>query len=107
MSGRGASLPAVDPAGLDALHDAIRHLHGCESTWVEGVPVTETFNGETVWDGEVQVFDLDGHPTAKRAYAWSYATEGTRRKFVAVLQLGPVVDAITAVRASIAARGNV
>jgi hypothetical protein len=53
------------------------------------VPVTETFNGQTVWDGEVQVFDLIAHPTAKHAYAWSYATDGTKRKFVAVLQLGP------------------
>lgn len=93
----------MDPAGLDALQDAIRHLHGCESTFVESVPVTERFNGAVVWDGEVQVFDLVGHQTAKRCYAWSYATEGTKRRFVAVLQLGPVVDAVTAVRASIAA----
>ncbi len=96
----------MDPAGTDALRDAIRHMHGCESTWVESVPVTEMFNGATVWEGEVQVFDLVAHPKAKRAYAWSYATEGTKRKFVAVLQLGPVTDAITAVRASIASRGN-
>lgn len=94
----------MDPAGVDALKDAIRHLHGCEATWVESVPVTETFNGETVWDGEVQAFDLIGHPKATRAYSWSYATEGTKRRFVAVLQIGPVVDAVTAVRASIAAR---
>jgi len=77
-------------------------MHGVESVFVESVPVTETFNGETVWDGEVQVFDLVGHPKARRAHAWSYATEGARRKFVAVLQLGPVTDAVTAVRAFIA-----
>lgn len=96
----------MDPAGVDALRDAIRHMHGCESKWIESVPVTETFNGETVWDGEVQVFELVAHPKAKRAYAWSYATEGTKRKFVAVLGLGPVKDAIAAVRASIAAPKN-
>ena len=78
-------------------------MHSCESTWVESVPVTETHNGETVWDGAVQVFNLMGHPKAKRAYAWSHVTEGERRRFVAVLQLGPVTDAVTAVRASIAA----
>lgn len=80
-------------------------MHGCEATWIESVPVTETHNGETVWQGEVQVFEVK-HPKAKRAYAWSYATEGTKRGFVAVLGLGPVTDAITAVRASIAARGK-
>jgi hypothetical protein len=96
----------VDPAGLTALQDAIRHMHGCDATWVESVPVTETLSGETVWDGEVQVFALHGHPGAERAYAWSYATEGTRRKFVAVLGVGPVQDAATAVRASIVAESR-
>lgn len=96
----------MDPAGLDALRDAIRHMHGAESTFVESIPVTETFNGEIVWQGEVQVFDLVGHAKAKRAYAWSHATEGERRRFFAVLQLGPVVDAVMAVRASIAASGK-
>jgi hypothetical protein len=94
----------VDPAGIPALQDAIRHMHGCESTWVESAPVTETFQGAIVWDGEVQVFELTGHKTARRAYAWSHATEGTRRRFFAVLHAGPVTDAVMAVRASIAAR---
>jgi hypothetical protein len=93
----------MDSAGIPALQDAIRHMHGCESTWVETVPVTERFNGELVWEGEVQVFELVGHPKAKRAYAWSHETDGGKRRFVAVLGLGPVVDAVTAVRASIAA----
>lgn len=94
----------MDPAGNRALQDAIKHLHGCDSKWVESVQVHETFQGQTVWDGEVQVFFLIGHPTAQRAYAWSYATEGERRRFVAVLEAGPVKDAVTAVRASIAAK---
>ena len=45
----------MDPAGLPALEEAIRHMHGCEPTFVESVPVRETFNGATVWEGEVQV----------------------------------------------------
>jgi len=93
----------VDPAGQTALQDAIRHMHGCEATWLESVPVNETFEGETVWDGEVQVFELRGHPVAERAYAWSHATNGPRRRFVAVLGVGPIRDAVTAVRASIVA----
>ena len=36
---------------------------------------------------KVHVFDLAGHPTATRAYAWSSPIEGsTKRRFVAVLQ---------------------
>lgn len=92
----------MDPAGLPALLDAIRHMHGVDATWIESVPVRETFKGEVVWDGEVQVFGV-AHQKASRAYTWSHATDTGRRRFVAVLGLGPVVDAITAVRASIAA----
>jgi hypothetical protein len=88
---------------LEALKEAIRNMHGCASTWVESTPVHETFNGQVVWDGEVQVFDLTGHPKAQRCYAWSHSTTGTKRRFYAVLQLGPVKDAVTAVRAAIAA----
>ena len=47
----------------------------------------ETFNGETVWQGDIEVFDLTGHPKATRAYAWSYATTGAKRRYVAVLKV--------------------
>lgn len=33
--------------------------------------------------GEVQVFELIGHPKAKRCYAWSEASQGNRRRFFA------------------------
>jgi hypothetical protein len=83
--------------------DAIRHMHGCEAVHVESVPVRETFKGSVVWEGEVQVFALAGHPTAKRCYAWSHATEGTKRQFYAVLHAPPVDSPLAAVRASIVA----
>lgn len=87
----------------EALKKTIRNLHGCESVWVESVPVIETFQGRMVWDGVVQVFDLKGHPTATRCYAWSHATTGRKRRFVAVLHQGPVDSPEKAVRAAIAA----
>ncbi len=86
------------------LQRAIRDLHGCDSRHCESVRVTETWQGETVWDGTVEVFDLIGHPTAKRAYAWSHALEGsTKRRFVAVLHEGKVNSPQAAVRAAIVA----
>lgn len=92
----------MDDAGVEALRDAIRHMHGCDSRWVESVPVVEKFKGEVVWAGEVQVFELIGHPRAKQAYAWSHATEGAKRRFVAVLGVPPVDGPVAAVRAAIA-----
>jgi hypothetical protein len=50
---------------------------GPGATLAQSIPVRETFEGKTVWEGVVHVFDLAGHPTATRAYAWSSPTEGT------------------------------
>ena len=94
----------MDPVGVDELHEAILYTHGVEATFVESVPVTEMADGKVVWEGEVQVFDLIDHPQAKRAFVWSYVGRGTKRRVLAVLQIGPVTDAAAAVRAAIADR---
>jgi hypothetical protein len=68
------------------------------------VPVRETFKGKPVWEGVVHVFDLTGHPTATRAYAWSSPIEGSsKRRFFAVLHQPPVDSPQAAVRAAIVA----
>ncbi|MDO8688856.1 MAG: hypothetical protein Q7R39_02385 [Dehalococcoidia bacterium] len=117
------TLPVMDPAGLPALQEAIRHLHGAESTFVECVPVTVKLLWRVLWEGEVSVFlawplakmkpedfesdearldfaehvgnmlplEGEGFAPATRCYAWSYAGEGTKRQFVAVLH-APRVD---------------
>jgi hypothetical protein len=101
VCGRGR---LMDPAGLPALIEAIRHLHRADATWVESVAVRETFNGAVVWDGEVQVFELRGHALASRAYAWSHESgPGGKRRFVAVLHEGPIDSPVKAVRAAIVA----
>ena len=84
-----------------ALQQAIRDLHGCDSVWIESVPIKETFRGETVWDGIVQVFDLKGHLKATRCYAWSHVTKGRKRRFVAVLHQGPIDSPQAAVKAAV------
>lgn len=88
---------------LEELKDVIRKLHGGEPTHVESVPVKETFRGQTVWEGIVEVFDLRGHPKAKRVYAWAHDTDDTQkpRRHVTVLHIAPVLSAAMAVRAAI------
>ena len=93
----------MDDAGLPALIDAIKHMHGCEARWVESVPVRELHEGKVVWDGGVQVFGVTGHAKAKRVYAWSHATDSGRRRFHAVLGLPPVDGPAMAVRTSVLA----
>jgi len=43
----------TDPAGRPALLDAIRHLHGCEATWVESVPTGGASKVAFHWRGDV------------------------------------------------------
>jgi hypothetical protein len=89
---------------LDDLKAIIHTLHGAPATHRESVPVKEVWNGQTIWDGIVEVFDLHGHPNANTAYAWSHETDDPNRpqRHVTVLHVPPVVSPITAVRAAIA-----
>lgn len=93
----------MDDAGVERLRQAIRDLHGVDSNHVETVAVHERYQGETVWKGDVEVFDLVDHTKATRAYAWSFATTGTKRQFFAVLHVPPVDSPVQAVRAAIVA----
>ena len=88
---------------IEELQDVIRKLHGVESTHRESVPVKEVFNGETVWEGTVEVFTLHGHPKVNTAYAWTHSTDDldTPKRSVTVLHVPPAVSPITAVRVAI------
>lgn len=79
---------------------AVQQLHNCGAVWRETVLVHEVFRGKTVWQGDVEVFDLHGHPKAKRCYAWSHldGPNDERTRFVAVLEIPSVESAETAVR---------
>jgi hypothetical protein len=90
---------------IERLKKVILHLHKVDSTWVETVPVHEEFEGQTVWQGNVEVFDLQNHVRAKRAYAWLHGAEGDE-KFTAILEIRPVKDALTAVKVSILAESK-
>lgn len=88
---------------LEELRDVIRRLHGADAQHVESVPVKETFQGKPVWEGIVEVFDLLGHATASKVYAWAHDTDDPDkpRRHVTVLHGHPITSARDAVRAAI------
>jgi hypothetical protein len=89
---------------VDQLQQAVEGQHGGKAVLSSVEPVKDVFNGATVWEGQVHVFDLEGHPKATRAYAWSSPVEGSdRRRFYAVLHLGGIRSPLDAVRAAIVA----
>lgn len=88
---------------IEELRDAIHRLHGVEATHRASIPVKEVFNGQTVWDGIVEVFDLKGHPNTDTAYAWLHDTGDPEKPFrpVTVLRIHPALSPVDAVRAFI------
>ena len=89
---------------LAKLQVAVSQLHNCGAVYRETVPVHEVFQGKTIRQGEVEIFELFNHPKAKRAYARSQldGAKDERTRFVAVLEIPPVSSPETAVKVAIA-----
>ncbi|HWF39103.1 MAG TPA: hypothetical protein VG322_11320 [Candidatus Acidoferrales bacterium] len=88
---------------IEELREVIRRLHGVESKHVESVPIKETFQGKTVWEGVVEVFEIKNHPKAERLYAWANEAinRNDPRHYVTVLHSHPITSPLLAVRAAI------
>ena len=85
------------------LKRVIEQLHGCKASYRTSLAVQENFQGKTVWDGQVLVFDVD-HPDATICYAWTSLVGNTdRRRSYAILGKPPVNSPADAVRAAIVA----
>jgi hypothetical protein len=90
---------------IEQIKRAVERAAGVPADHIQSVPIKETFNGETVWEGVVEEFVLLGHPVASRAYGWRIGN-GTAPNYKAVLQVPPINSAIDAVRASIVAQNR-
>lgn len=90
---------------IERLQLTVEHLHKCKAVHSASVPVEEVFQGQTIWQGTVEVFEITGHPKAKRAYGWSHRAgkDDQGERFVTVLEIPPVVSPETAVKIAIAA----
>jgi hypothetical protein len=87
---------------MQDLIKAIQDLHSCRAAYSESVEIKEEFEGRTVWEGTVHVFNIEDHPDTDTCYAWSSLIEGSDKlKYYAVLHVPPVDSPEMAVRASI------
>jgi hypothetical protein len=89
---------------LEFLQKAIQELHGLKAHHVRTVPVKERFKGQTVWEGDVEVFDVDGDEKIRRVFAWGYelTKEKPEMQAVTVLSVRPITTPKKAVQAYIA-----
>ena len=68
---------------------AIEAKYHCQSFHLASAPVEDLTNGN------VEIFELAGHPTAKRCYTW---IEGPRCEYVIILQTQHINSPKAAVR---------
>jgi len=86
---------------ITRLRSVIEQLHKCSATHVRTASIYELLAGQIPWRGQVEVFELDDHPKAKRCYAW-YEDESCER-FMTALEISPINSPQTAVRYTLAA----
>jgi hypothetical protein len=88
-----------NPERIEALLQRIEQAHACRAIHLQTVLVERTADGEILWSGEVEIFQVEGHPKARTAYGWGMrGTDGTT-DWVTILGLTPTVDANKAVQA--------
>ena len=101
----GAHDRSVSGDRIQNIQRAVEKAAGCPVRYVESLLVVEWFREHTVFEGVVEVFDLEGHPKAKRAYGW-LKWGGENARYTAALEIPPVDSANAAVRAAIAAEAR-
>lgn len=94
---------------LNLLRTSIQQKHLCVAVHRESVHVHEKLDGQTIWEGQVEVFELKDHAEAETCYAWSFHEKGRRGsvlntesvRLITVLGKRPVDSPEMAVRAAI------
>jgi hypothetical protein len=89
---------------IDLLTQVIESQHGAKGVFHQSVRVAKWSGHSSSWDGMVHVFNITGHPTARRAYAWSSPIAGSQSsRYFAVLQGGRIKTPHDAAKAAAAA----
>ena len=79
----------------ERVRQAIESRHGCSAAYHCSVFV----HLESMWRGDVEVFDLRGHPKADRCYAWVHSCAKGEEQLIVLLHQPPYTSAKAAVEA--------
>ena len=94
-----------DEDKIKNLQQAVEDGFGCQAAYEKTSRVVESFEGSTVWQGDVMVFRVTGREDADTAYAWLEDVNDTDHvRVFTVLGRKPVNTANEAVRAALIQR---
>lgn len=90
---------------IERIQRAVEQSEKCRATHVESLVTKERFFDAIVWEGVIETFKLQDHPTAKLAYAWERWKDGRKEdpEYTVVLGIPPVNSPNDAVKAFVAA----
>jgi hypothetical protein len=88
--------PMPHRAFVREVQNLIRQSLHCESRHLNSSRVEERGPDGAIWRGDVETFELVGHPEAQRCFAWAYS-EGGKFFHVIVLEEPPVFGPASAV----------
>jgi hypothetical protein len=91
-------------ATLEKIQRAVEKTAGGAVSHLESRPVVETFQGNVIWKGIVEVFTVS-NPPPEKAYGWIVAAQGSP-DYVAVLGTPPINAPLDAVRAWIVSQSK-
>ncbi len=94
----------ADKSYIERIKQVIFRRHQTDAQWARTVPVREFYQGKLIWEGEVEIFRISGHPKAKRCFAWldKDGKEDSDEHFATVLEIPPVNGPHSAVQVSVA-----
>jgi hypothetical protein len=85
---------------IKVLQAEILRTQKYSATHLGSVHVQETLESGLVWEGDVEVFRLDDHPTSRKCYAWKEHGPGAASaRYVVVPQTTTISSPSEAVRA--------
>ena len=89
----------LNPETMEEQKRAILKAHGATARHIETVRIREVIGRCRApwWDGDVEIYEITGHPNATRCYAWTIKEMGGR-KTTTVLGISPVDSPQAAVR---------
>jgi hypothetical protein len=87
---------------IDNLSKAITAMHECRCSHFGTEEIKEEHDGKILWEGDVEIFQIEGHADANVAYGWGWEDGDKEIQYIGILRVLPIESPADAVKAAIA-----
>jgi hypothetical protein len=83
---------------------AIENRAKCPAVYIQTQPVRLSIDGQVVWNGKVDIFQLKEHPQAQQAFGWGVEKADKKMEYITVMGIPPLDTPLAAVKGYVASR---